>query len=122
MKSPCFERCSSLVEGKRSPMVSGSPALGQCNVTALLVHDLYGGGILKTPPAAGVQFYNMIDGKRLNLTASQVDDPITDADPSACRDEAASGVAPSEYEALVSRYLRAIKSEERRGRDRSGRR
>ena len=34
------------------------PAAGQCNVTALLVHELFGGELLKTQLSAGDHFYN----------------------------------------------------------------
>lgn len=48
-----------------------NPARGQCNVTAILLHDLYGAEILKTPLAAGEHFYNRIGNERIDLTASQ---------------------------------------------------
>lgn len=41
-----------------------NPAAGQCNVTALLIHDLFGGDLLKTPLPAGDHFYNRIGGVR----------------------------------------------------------
>lgn len=89
-----------------------NPALGQCNATALLVHELYGGQILKTPLAEGDHFYNLIDGKRMDFTASQFDDPITYADLPSHRNEVQSGIAQSEYEALASRFLKAIEPDE----------
>lgn len=53
-----------------------NPAAGQCNVTSLLVHELFGGDLLKTPVPAGDHFYNRIEGRRYDFTASQFDQPI----------------------------------------------
>ncbi|WP_445221505.1 hypothetical protein ACKWRH_16985 [Bradyrhizobium sp. Pa8] len=75
-----------------------NPAAGQCNVTALLVHELFGGELLKTPLPAGDHFYNRIGGRRYDFTASQFDHPIAymdlpanraDAEPGATNDELA---------------------------------
>ncbi|MGI9417457.1 MAG: YunG family protein [Geminicoccaceae bacterium] len=85
-----------------------NPALGQCNVTALLVHELYGGEILKTPLSAGDHFYNRIHGDRLDFTASQFDRPIAYADLPSCRNEAFSDVAEAEYAALKLAFLKVI--------------
>ncbi len=48
-----------------------APALGQCSVTALLLHDHYGAEILCTPTPWGLHFYNRLGGERLDLTAEQ---------------------------------------------------
>jgi hypothetical protein len=45
------------------------PARGQCPVTALVVHDRFGGEIRKTPTDEGPHFYNYADGRRYDLTA-----------------------------------------------------
>jgi hypothetical protein len=47
-----------------SQWTANNPAAGQCNVTALLLHELFGGDLLKTPLPAGEHFYNRIDGLR----------------------------------------------------------
>ncbi len=85
-----------------------NPACGQCNVTALLIQDLYGGNLLKTPLAAGDHFYNSIDDQRLDFTASQFDQPIAYADLSADRAEAERGVTDAECEALKTAFLQVI--------------
>jgi hypothetical protein len=59
-----------------SQWTPGNPAAGQCNVTALLVHELFGGDLLKTPLPAGDHFYNRIEGIRYDFTSSQFDQPI----------------------------------------------
>lgn len=48
-----------------------NPAAGQCNVTALLVHELFGGELLKTRLPEGDHFYNRVDGQRYDFTESQ---------------------------------------------------
>jgi len=63
-----------------SQWTADNPAAGQCNVTALLVHELFGGELLKTPLQAGDHFYNRIGGLRYDFTASQFDQPIAYAD------------------------------------------
>lgn len=52
-----------------------NPALGQCYVTALVVQDYLGGKILKARFDDGVaHFWNIVDGKEVDLTRSQFDD------------------------------------------------
>ncbi|QSG00536.1 hypothetical protein DI291_19540 [Bacillus paralicheniformis] len=53
-----------------------NPAKGQCGVTALIVNDLLGGEIRKTKLLEGWHFYNVINGKRYDLTISQFKEDI----------------------------------------------
>lgn len=80
--------------------LASNPARGQCNVTALLINDLLGGEILKTPLPEGDHFYNRIDGKRIDLTDSQFEAPIDYLDIVSDRSEALAGTSASKYEAL----------------------
>jgi len=77
-----------------------NPAKGQCSVTSLVVHDLFGGEILKTATRGGTHFYNLIDGVRWDLTVSQFDYPIPFEDRPSSRDEAMSDTSPGQYQAL----------------------
>ena len=52
-----------------------NPANGQCNVTAAVIHDLFGGEVLRTPVPGFWHYYNRIDGQRFDLTDSQFTDP-----------------------------------------------
>ena len=79
---------------------AGNPARGQCNVTALLVNELFGGEMLKTPLPEGDHFYNRIDGKRVDLTESQFEAPICYHDLPSNRIEALAGTSPLHYRAL----------------------
>lgn len=77
-----------------------NPAAGQCNVTSLLIHDLFGGELLKTPLSAGDHFYNRIGGRRYDFTASQFEQPIAYMDLPATRAEAELGAAHDELAEL----------------------
>jgi hypothetical protein len=89
---------------------AANPARGQCNVTALLVEELFGGEILKTPLPEGDHFYNRIDGRRIDLTASQFEAPIAYADLRSNRQEALSGTTSAKYEALKAAFTEAYAS------------
>lgn len=53
---------------------STNPAYGQCYVTALIVHDYFGGKILKTKFEDGTgHFWNLINNNEIDLTRSQFD-------------------------------------------------
>ena len=84
-----------------------NPANGQCNVTSAVIHDLFGGEILRTPYPEVWHYYNRIDGQRCDLTDSQFDRP--DArfptpnpyeDQLSDRDAAMQGIPQREYDAL----------------------
>lgn len=79
------------------------PALGQCGVTALVVNDLFGGDILKTPTPQGMHFYNRIGTHRFDLTASQFAEPVRYDDQVSSRAEAMADTSPEQYEALRAR-------------------
>ena len=87
-----------------SRWTSDNPANGQCNVTALLVHDLFGGEILKTPGPDGDHFYNRIEGERHDFTASQFEQPIEYADIVTDRDDVASGATRHELTTLQDTF------------------
>jgi hypothetical protein len=80
-----------------------NPARGQCSVTALVVQDLLGGLILKTRVGPQWHFYNSIDGKRVDLTASQFESLILYDDVPATRGEAFEDTSPEQYRALRRR-------------------
>ena len=64
-------------------------------MTALVVHDRFGGEILKTDVNGAWHFYNRIDGKRVDFTGmSQFDSPIGYDDVPSSRDEALGAIAP----------------------------
>jgi hypothetical protein len=85
--------------------LADNPARGQCNVTTLLIHDLFGAEILKTPLPEGDHFYNRIDGERIDLTESQFAAPVAYLDLASDRSEALAGTSQARYEALKAAFL-----------------
>jgi hypothetical protein len=87
-----------------------NPANGQCGVTALVVHDLFGGEILKTPTAEGWHFYNRINNKRYDFTESQFSNPIKYMDVPSNREEAFSDTNMIQYSYLRNSVMKAWKN------------
>ncbi|MCP3443305.1 hypothetical protein [Bradyrhizobium sp. CCGUVB14] len=87
-----------------SQWTADHPAAGQCNVTALLVHELFGGDLLKTPLPAGDHFYNRIEGRRYDFTASQFAQPIIYTDLPTDRAEAEQGATNEQLAALRAAF------------------
>ena len=94
---------------------SENPASGQCNVTAAVIFDLFGGDILRTRLADVWHYYNRIDGKRVDFTDSQFSAPgaLFDAparydDEPTTRGAAMDGIPDHEYEALKSALVAAL--------------
>jgi hypothetical protein len=80
-----LRRCWSV---ETSPQwLSENPARGQCNVTALVFCDRFGGEILKTP-VGNLHFYNRVAGTVHDLTAEQFSVPPAYLDFPASRDDA----------------------------------
>lgn len=51
--------------------------LGQCSITAFLVQDLFGGEVYGIPREGGnFHCYNVVDGKRFDLTSEQFGDEV----------------------------------------------
>ncbi|MHB0767069.1 YunG family protein [Bradyrhizobium sp. 5.13L] len=59
-----------------SQWTANNPAAGQCSVTSLLVHELFGGDLLKTLLPIGDHFYNR--GRRQEVRLHGV--PVRSAD------------------------------------------
>ena len=89
-----------------SQWTTGNPAAGQCNVTALLVHELFGGDLLKTSLPAGDHYYNRIEGRRYDFTASQFGQPIHYMDLPATRADAGRGATNAQLAALRAAFQR----------------
>lgn len=92
-----------------------NPANGQCNVTSAVIHDLFGGEILRTRYPNVWHYYNHIDGKRCDLTDSQFvrpdarfpapesyDNELSD------RDTAMEGIPQREYDALRAALIEEL--------------
>jgi hypothetical protein len=64
---------------KNSLAIDNSPALtpersdaSQNKVISLLIHEIFGGEILKTHMRKGWHFYNRIDGERIDFTQTEI--------------------------------------------------
>ncbi len=92
-----------------------NPALGQCNVTAAVVFDLFGGEILRTRLPEVWHYYNRIADQRVDFTDSQFtapgarfatperyDDEVT------TREDAMTGIPQREYDALKAALLETL--------------
>lgn len=92
-----------------------NPANGQCNVTSAVIHDLFGGDVLRTRIQTVWHYYNQIDGKRYDLTDSQFyrpgarfPAPETYEDELSDRDAAMEGIPQREYDALKGALLEKL--------------
>lgn len=77
-----------------------NPARGQCGVTTLVAHDLFGGEILKTVLQEGPHFYNKIGGHRFDFTSAQFEKLIDYQDLPSDREEAMSATNSRQYHSL----------------------
>lgn len=68
LKSWSNETCS---PGLRDSWSEDNPSLGQCAITAMIVNDLLGGKIMRCMASTGSHYYNIIDGKIIDLTVEQ---------------------------------------------------
>lgn len=58
----------------QSEWVPSDPSYGQCAVTAMLVHDMFGGTIHRIRVSGGgTHYFNMIAGHYIDLTIEQFD-------------------------------------------------
>ena len=92
-----------------------NPASGQCNVTAAVIYDLFGGEILRTRLPEVWHYYNRIDGRRVDFTDSQFSAPgaLFSAperydDASTTREAALVGIPDREYDTLRNALLAAL--------------
>ncbi|MGE6261137.1 YunG family protein [Heyndrickxia sporothermodurans] len=85
-----------------------NPAKGKCGVTALVVYDFLEGEIMKTKLHDGWHFYNYINGKRYDLTASQFEKDINYLDIPSNRDEAFSDTNEKQYNYLKHSVLNKL--------------
>lgn len=82
------------------------PFDGQCNVTAAVIADIFGGEVLRTPWNEQTDhYYNRIDGAFYDLTDAQFDTPIQYANTLSSHEEASCGFSESEFASLRSALL-----------------
>jgi hypothetical protein len=84
---------------------------GQDSLISLLIHDIFGGEILKTHKKNGWHFYNRIDGLRIDFTRSEIGKPRKEnrfQDIPSTPDETYSYFEQVEYSAFLLRFVRAF--------------
>jgi hypothetical protein len=87
----------------------GNPACGQCNATALVVHERYGGELLKTRVGEDWHFYNRLGGKIYDFTSSQFAAPVRYDDVPASQGDALAGTSVTQVAALARRFDAALR-------------
>ncbi|MFB8426334.1 hypothetical protein ACFC4S_30405 [Priestia megaterium] len=88
-----------------------NPAKGQCGVTALVVNDVLGGEIFKTPTPDGWHFYNKINNNYYDFTESQFPTKIEYLNKLSNREEAFTATNHSQYKYLKQSVFNHINKE-----------
>lgn len=85
------------------------PAVDQDSLISLLVHDVFGGEILKTPAKKGWHFYNRIDGLRIDFTRAELCRSSSEKrfeDIPATPDETSSYFEKEQYSSFLMNFVR----------------
>lgn len=83
----------------------------QDSLISLLIHDIFGGEILKTRKSRGWHFYNRIDGLRLDFARSEMEKSADEnifEDIPATPDETSAYFEPEEYSTFLTKFIRAF--------------
>jgi len=92
-------------------LVSGDLPDGQGSEVSLLMHDIFGGEILKTPGSKGWHFYNRIHGERIYFAGAEISKCLDDrsfADIPSSAAETAAYFEPEDYSTFSTRFIRAF--------------
>jgi hypothetical protein len=84
---------------------------GQDGIISLLIHDVFGGEILKTHQEKNWHFYNRIDGERVDFTGQEAEKPIEIAkfeDVPSTPDETYDYFDLVDYSTFFTRFIRAF--------------
>jgi hypothetical protein len=102
---------SSLSQDNTPGTKINKPATSQDRFISLLIHDIFGGEILKTHIRRGWHFYNRIDGERIDLTRSNRADYAGDKrfeDIPSTPGETCNNVEQVDYSVFFMRFVRAF--------------
>ena len=97
-----FKKCWSIESSTK--WEEATPSKGQCSVTALVIHDYFGGTILKTKVNGAWHFYNRVNDQVLDLTSEQFSSPIYYQDIDSTVDEALNDCSQEQYEYLKNQF------------------
>ena len=98
-----FKKCWSIESSTKWEKTN--PAKGQCSVTALVIHDIFGGIILKTKVNGVWHFYNSVNNQVLDLTSGQFDTPIDYQDIESTVEEALTDCSQEQHEYLKKQFV-----------------
>lgn len=96
-----------------------NPAVGQCAVTALVVQDCFGGGLLRGRTPQGTHYWNRLaNGQEVDLTAEQFDlqPVISDVEPRSREYVLSFPSTKVRYERLLANLSRPLRPRSRRSR------
>lgn len=86
-----------------------NPEQNHCSITSLVVQDHFGGEILSTQTSGGTHFYNLIDGRKWDLTARQFAEPVPYDDTPSSRAAALADTSPQKYALLTTRLQQSAR-------------
>ncbi len=99
-----FKKCWSLESS--SKWEEDSPWKGQCSVTALVVHDHFGGKILKTNIDGQWHFYNKVNDQVFDLTSEQFNKKINYQNIESTVEEALLDTSQKQYKYLKGQFAK----------------
>jgi len=89
-------------------MKPAAKAKNQDTLISLLIHDIFGGEILKTHTRKNWHFYNRIDGERIDFTKTGKSTGTNFEDIPATTDETFNYVDQADYSSFFMRFIRAF--------------
>jgi hypothetical protein len=90
---------------------NNKPEIIQDGEISLLIHDIFGGEILKTHKKKGWHFYNRINGERIDLTRSKrgkISEENSFEDIPSTPDETLNYFSGEDYSTFFMRFVRAF--------------
>ena len=99
-----FKKCWSIESSTK--WEEDSPWKGQCSVTALVVHNHFGGKILKTNIDGQWHFYNKINNQVFDLTSEQFSEQINYQNIESTLEEALLDTSQKQYEYLKRQFAK----------------
>jgi hypothetical protein len=91
-------------------LTSDNRPIGQDSLISLLIHDIFGGEILKTHKRKNWHFYNRIEGERVDFTGSEVkfDREAIFEDIPSTPDETYDYIDQSDYTTFFTKFVRTF--------------
>ena len=104
-----LKRCLTPDSSRR--LIAGSQTDGQDSLISLMIHDVFGGEILKTHKKNNWHFYNRIDGERVDFTRSKMGKSIKVSgfeDIPSTPDETHNYFDQMDYSTFLMKFVRAF--------------